>query len=173
MSGRGSHPLREVVLVMTMVNHPGLLGAHLDEFAHTEFSHIDLDRLRGAILEIVSHSEGEGADASLREPLAAAGFGTLLTRLEAQIEGAGHWPATPVAANEDAERGWLQALTLQRRAQTLHRDLREAEAALASDPGDANLARLVDIQSQLAKSEGTEALIEGFGAPSGRQVRAF
>jgi DNA primase len=173
LSGRGTHPLREVVLVMTMVNHPGLLGAHLDEFAHTEFSHIDLDRLRGAILEIVSHSEGEGADASLRDPLAAAGFGTLLTRLEAQIEGAGHWPATPVAANEDAERGWLQALTLQRRAQTLHRDLREAEAALASDPGDANLARLVDIQSQLAKSEGTEALIEGFGAPSGRQVRAF
>ena len=48
-----------------------------------------------------------------------------------------------------------------------HHDVaRRTEAALASDPSDANLARLVDIQNQLANGEGTEALIEGFGASS-------
>jgi DNA primase len=171
MSGRATTPLREVVLVMTVVNHPHLLQQHLDEFAHIEFSSLDLDRLRAAILEIVSHSEGEVGP--LREQLAGAGFAMVLTRLEDQIEKAGHWPATPEAADDDANQGWLQALTLHRRAGTLHKELKDAEAALGLDPSEANLARLVDIQHQLARSEGTEALIEGFGAPSGRAARAF
>jgi DNA primase len=64
-------------------------------------------------------------------------------------------------------------LTLHTRAGTLHRDLKAAEAALANDPSDANLARLDDIRAELAKSEGTEALIEGFGASSGRQVPLY
>jgi DNA primase len=51
--------------------------------------------------------------------------------------------------------------------------LRDAEAALAGDPSEANVARLVDVKHQLMRSEGTEALIEGFGAPSGRQTRVY
>jgi DNA primase len=173
LAGRATHPLREVVLVMTMVNHPTLLAAHLDEFAHIEFSHPDLDALRDAILDLVAHGEaGEAGDVSLRAPLTAR-FDGLLSRLEGQIEAAGHWPATPEAADQDANEGWLQALTLHRRKRTLHRELRDAEAALADDPSEANLARLVDIQQQLARSEGTEALIEGFGASSGRTARVF
>jgi DNA primase len=171
LAGRATTPLREVVLVMTVVNHPHLLQQHLDDFAHIEFSSVDLDRLRAAILEIVSHHEGEPGP--IREELAGAGFAMILTRLEDQIEKAGHWPATPEAADEDANQGWLQALTLHRRARTLHKELKEAEAALGLDPSEANLARLVDIQQQLANSEGVEALIEGFGAPSGRAARAF
>lgn len=171
MSGRAQHPLREVVLAMTVINHPALLQSHLDEFARIEFSSTDLDRLRAAILEIVSHGDGEAA--SIRDALAAAGFGAILERLEDQIEKAGHWPARPEAADADANEGWLQALTLHRRARTLHKELKDAEGALGLDPSEANLARLVDIQQQLAKSEGTEALIEGFGAPSGRAARAF
>jgi DNA primase len=173
LAGRATFSLREVVLVMTMVNHPALLARHLDDFAHLEFSHADLDQLRDAILDIVAHNEGEGADAPLREPLAAGRHRALLERLEGQIEAAGHWPATPEAADEDANAGWLQALTLHRRARTLHRELKDAESALGADPSEANLARLVDIQNQLATSEGTEALIEGFGAPSGRTARVF
>ena len=173
LAGHGTLPLREVVLVMTMVNHPALLARHLDDFAHLEFSHADLDLLRDAILDLVSHIEGEGPDASLREPLATGRYGPVLRRLEGQIEAAGHWPATPEAADEDANEGWMQALTLHRRARTLHRELKDAEGALGADPSEANLARLIDIQNQLARSEGTEALIEGFGAPSGRTARNF
>ena len=51
----------------------------------------------------------------------------------------------------DAEEGWLQALTLHRRKRTLHKELKDAEAALAEEPSEANLARLVDIQNQLAQ----------------------
>ena len=171
LAGRGMHPLREVVLVMTVLNHPALLVAHLDEFAHIAFGHPDLDHLRGAILESVSHDEGQGG--SIRDELAAGHFGALLTRLEAQIEAAGYWPATPAAADSDANEGWVQALTLHQRQRTLHRELKDAEAALAADSSEANLARLIDIQTQLARTEGTEALIEGFGASSGRAARAF
>jgi DNA primase len=173
LSGRATHPLREVVLVMTMVNHPALLADRLDAFAHIEFSHPDLGELRNAILDIVAHAEGEGADASLRAPLAEGKFGGLIERLEGQIEAAGHWPATPGAADADAAQGFAQALTLHTRKRTLHRELKDAEAALALEPSDAHLARLVDIQNQLARTEGTEALIEGFGTSSGRQARAF
>ena len=47
MAGRSGPPLREVVLMMTMINHPGLIATHLDDFAHVEFSH---SRDRGAPL---------------------------------------------------------------------------------------------------------------------------
>src|SRR5438128_371222 len=72
--------------------------------------------------------------------------------------------AKPEASDRDAMEGWTQALTLHRRQRTLHKDLKDAEAALALEPSEANLARLVDIQTQMASTEGTEALIEGFGS---------
>ena len=71
LAGRAALPLREVVLVMTMVNHPALLARHLDDFAHLEFGNADLDQLRGAILEIVAHGEAAaaaGAAASRSQP---------------------------------------------------------------------------------------------------------
>jgi DNA primase len=96
-----------------------------------------------------------------------------LFRNDAQIEAIGHWPARPGTAAADAEGGWLQALTLHRRKGTLNKELKDAEAALAESPSEANLARMVDIQNQMASSEGVEALIEGFGASSGRGKRVF
>jgi DNA primase len=165
--------LREVALIMTMVNHPALLATHLDAFAGIEFSHPDLDQLRAAILDIVAHAEADGDGAPpLREPLTAR-HGALLNRLEEQMERAGYWPGTPGAAEADAAAGWMQALTLHTRRRTLHKELKTAEAALAEEPSDANLARLVDIQNEIAKTEGTEALVDGFGESSGRKVRAF
>jgi DNA primase len=171
LAGRSSLPLREVVLVVTMVNHPELIATHLDAFVHIEFSHRDLDQLRNAVLEIAA--DGEEWDAvALRKQLTDR-FGPLIARLDAQVEAIGHWPARLGSAPADAEGGWLQALTLHRRKGTLHRELKDAEVALAESPSEVNLARLVEIQNQLASSEGVEALIEGFGASSGREKRAF
>ncbi len=172
LAGRATLPFREIVLVMTMVNHPALLARHLDDFAHLEFSHGDLDRLRDGVLEIVAHGEAEDAG-ELAKALAARGLAPLVERLSAQLQTMGQWNALAAATDADAEEGWHQALTLHRRKRTLHRDLKEAEAALANEPSDANLARLVDIQNQLANGEGTEALIDGFGASSGRQARVL
>jgi DNA primase len=167
IGGRAQPPLREAVLVVTMVNHPALLATHLDQFAHLDLSR-DLDGLRSAILAAVADGDPE-----IRETVSARGFGPLLGRLEAQVEANGIWQVASTAADSDAAEGWLQALTLHARTGTLHRELKAAEAALADEPSDANLARLNDIRTELAKSEGTEALIEGFGASSGRQARLY
>jgi len=166
------HSRREAVLVAAMVNHPALIAAHLDDFAHLELSLADLERVRAAVIEIVTAGAASDAEA-LAQALVKAGFSSLLDRLEAETRAAGDWWAMPAASDRDAEIGWLQALTLHRRQRTLHRELKEAEAALADDPSDANHARLVDIKNQLVNGEGTEALIEGFGASSGRPARVY
>lgn len=111
--------------------------------------------------------------AGLRARLADGRFSAVLSRFDGQIAACGLWPATAAASDQDAEKGWQQALTLHRRQRTLHKELKDAEAELARDPSEANLARLVDIRNQLASAEGTEALIEGFGASSGRPARVF
>jgi DNA primase len=172
LAGRSVLPLREVVLVATMLNHPALIAPHLDAFAHVELAHPALAEFRSALLEIAAADHEADAEA-VRSRLAASRFSALLSRLDAQIAAAGLWTATSAAADEDAEKGWLQALTLHHRQRTLHKELKDAEAALAGEPSEVNLARLVDIQKQLANAEGMEALIEGFGSSSGRAARAL
>jgi len=104
LTGRSSYSLREVVLVVTMVNHPGLIAAHLDAFAHIEFTHADLDRVRGAVLEIAADGEEWQAEA-LRARLGEGPNAAILARLDAQIDAIGHWPAKAAAAPRDAEEG--------------------------------------------------------------------
>ncbi|MBB3933054.1 DNA primase [Kaistia hirudinis] len=162
---------REILLVMTMVNHPALIAEHFAAFAEIELANRELDSLRSQILEIAADEPHVAAEA-LRGRLAGSETGELITRLDHQIQRNGLWQADAAASDEDALDGWIQALTLHRKARTLHKELKDAEAALASDPSDANLAHLVDIQNQLANSEGTEALIEGFGANSGKRLKS-
>jgi DNA primase len=61
---------------------------------------------------------------------------------------------------------------LHRKKRTLNRELKDAERALGEEPSEANLAWIRDVQSRLAALEGNEALIEGFGVPSGRPARS-
>ncbi len=170
--GRAAYTLRDAVLLATMVNHPALIAPHVDDFCDIDFAHDDLNRLRAALMEQVATDPGL-ARADLHARLEARDFAAVLATLEAQINRAGFWPALADADDADAEAAWGQALVLHHRNRTLNRDLREAEAALAKDPSELNLARLVDIQNQLASQKGTEALLEGFGAGSGRSSPAF
>jgi len=47
-------------------------------------------------------------------------------------------------------------------------ELKDAEQALGRDSTDANYSWLQDVKTRLSALDGTEALIEGFGASSGR-----
>jgi DNA primase len=79
------------------------------------------------------------------------------------------WIVSPDAADSDAEEALKQALALHRKMRALNSELHSAEVALAEDASEVNLARLLDIREQLSALTGTEAMIEGFGAASGRQ----
>ncbi|MGD9740378.1 MAG: DNA primase [Bauldia sp.] len=163
--------LSEATMVLTIVHHPALLTRHFDDFAHVEFAHAELDSLRRVLLEHAADSDMEAPllDRALRD----GGFGPLLDRLERAVGGAGAWQALHGAKDEDAEQGWLQAVTLHRRARALHKELQDAEAALARETTDENLARLKEIKNQLTAAENIEAQIDGFGRSRGLKHREF
>jgi DNA primase len=54
-----------------------------------------------------------------------------------------------------------QALTLHRRARTLHSELRAAERALAEEETEANLAWMREVQLELSSADGAEADPDG------------
>ena len=66
-----------------------------------------------------------------------------------------------------------QLLALHRQWHSLTRELKEAELALGQETTETNYARLRDIKARLSALDGTEALIEGFGAHSGRPARSL
>jgi DNA primase len=79
----------------------------------------------------------------------------------------------PNAAEFNILLTWKQLLALHTQWHSLTRELRDAEAALGQDTTETNYARLRDVKSRLSTLEGTEALIEGFGAPSGRAAKSL
>src|SRR5437764_11661097 len=162
-------PSREALILLAAINHPWLLETHAEDLAELEFRHTDGDRLRRAILDAAS---GEAlTPAALRAAINARELGAVLARVEGSITHASDWPAREGAAEEDVSLWWTHVVSLHRKSRTLHKELKDAEQALGSEPSEVNLTWLRDVQAQLAALEGTEALIDGFGTLSGRPVR--
>ncbi len=164
-------PPREALILLAVINHPWLLEAHAEELAELELRHPDADRLRRAMLDIIGAAVHDTD--TMRAALAALDLGGVLARVEKAITHGSDWPARSGAAPEDVASFWTHVLTLHRRTRTLHKELKSAEQALGSEPNEENFLRLQDVQERLATIEGTEALIEGFGAYSGRPARSL
>ena len=172
---RGHHsgiPAREALILLAVLAHPWLLAEHAEEFVELEFVHRDAEALRKAILAAAAAGQAQDAEA-LKSRLEESGNAELRTRMERAISHKADWPVGAGAARADVLAWWHQIARLHRKKRTLSRELREAEHAYSADMSDANFARLKDIQDQLANLDGTEALIEGFGEPSGRPARTM
>ena len=78
-----------------------------------------------------------------------------------------------VAAHDDVLLTWKQLVALHRQWHSLSRELKDAELALGQDNSEANYSRLLDVKARLSSLDGTEALVEGFGAQSGRPTLSF
>ncbi|UNK39107.1 DNA primase [Shinella sp. H4-D48] len=167
--------LRESVLALTVVNHPGLLFSDYDDIASIEYDNRDLQRLWSALLGIAGSVGARLERDRLIEDLEAAGFEALLKGLEQQIRNSRLWTATAEAAPEDAREGYLQALALHKRTRALlwqRREL-ERELAVSTEEGDDErvpqiLRALQEVQLETVRMENQEAIIEGFGVLSGR-----
>jgi DNA primase len=167
--------LRESVLALTVVNHPGLLFSDYDEIAIIEYENRDLQRLWSSLLGIAGAIGARLDRDRLIEELEAQGFDTLLRGLDQQIRNSRLWTATAEAAPEDAREGYLQALALHKRTRALlwqRREL-ERELAVATEEGDGErvpqiLRALQEVQLETVRMENQEAIIEGFGVLSGR-----
>ncbi|MER9304953.1 DNA primase [Mesorhizobium sp. M0496] len=170
---RGSEGMsvREATIIVALVNHPALID---ENFAHIEFldlANSDLRRLHAAILDAMAHDMANDRQAVIAT-IERAGCAEIWERAVGLIRRMRQWPALETAALDDARDAFSQALHLQRSARTLHKELKQAEAALATDPTDENYRHLIEIQAQFQDVQATEALIEGFGVSSGRAGRA-
>jgi DNA primase len=182
---RAAIPRREALIMQAAINHPWLLHEHLEEFAAAEFRHADTQKLKGVLIDVFAHhfaedfaqrsgeSGAEAERAALAGELTRRGFADLLKRIERTITTPSVWGAQPQAAAADVLPTWKQLIALHRQWHSLTRELKDAETALGQDNTDANYARLRDVKARLTSLEGTEALIEGFGASSGRPVRSL
>ncbi len=170
-SSAGVMPMREAVILTALINHPQLIDEEFDTVERLDFDHADLKGLHAGLLDAIAH--GEAAD---REHLVAAlerrELGSTWEAAQALVRRARQWPALPEAALDDAREALAQALHLHHSAGALHKELKAAEAALASEPTEENYRQLLEIQTQFRDVQSIEALIEGFGVLSGRAGRS-
>ena len=169
---RTSVPRREALILQAALNYPWLLHDHLEEFASLEFRHPDAEKLKSALVDIAAHAAAADAEA-VRAELAGRGLTEVMGRIDASITTQSVWGARPDAAPEDVLVTWQQLVALHRQWHSLTRELKDAEQALGQDSSEGNYLRLRDVKARLANMDGTEALIEGFGASSGRGARSL
>ena len=169
---RVSVPTREALILQAALNYPWLLHDHLEEFASLEFRHADAEKLKCALVDIAAHAAAADAEA-VRAELEGRGLAEVMDRIGAAITTQSVWGARPDAAPGDVLVTWQQLVALHRQWHSLTRELKDAEQALGQDNSEANYLRLRDVKARLSRVEGTEALIEGFGASSGRGVRSL
>ncbi|MEE9313163.1 MAG: DNA primase [Rhizobiaceae bacterium] len=175
-AGLGAAPLREVALVMTIINHPVIGLRHFDEFAALEITHGGLQKLHLALLNIFAEAGQTGEQPSLesvRRGITEQGLEGEMGMFETQIRHNRIWQVLAEAAFEDAEDGWQQSVVLHMRSHTLKRELKVAELAFEELGDEKSFDRLVAIREEVSKEDGTEALIDGFGLSSGRPARSF
>jgi DNA primase len=165
-------PRREALILQAALNHPWLLHDHLEELSHLEFRHTAAERLKAALIDIAAHAAALDAE-GLRAELAARDLIETSERIAAAITTPSVWGARADAAPDDVLVTWQQLVALHRQWHSLIKELRDAEQSLGQDTSEANYLRLRDVKARLSRVEGTEALIEGFGASSGRGVRSL
>ena len=158
---------REALILQAVLNHPWLLHDHLEDMAEVEFRFREAEKVKVALIDIVAHGGAPDRE-SLAAELERRGLAEAVHRIEKAITTASVWGARPEAAGADVLMTWKQLITLHRQWHSLVKELKEAEQALGRDPTEANYSWLQDVKARLSVIDGTEALVEGFGASSGR-----
>jgi DNA primase len=169
---RAAIPRREALILQAVINHPWLLHEHLEELAGVECRHAEAARVKSELIDIVAHGGATDGEAMAAE-LTRRGLSEVAGRIGKAITTPSVWGAQPDAAPEDVLTTWKQLVALHRQWHSLIKELRDAEQALGQDSTEANYSWLQDVKARLSVLDGTEALIEGFGASSGRPVRSL
>jgi DNA primase len=163
---------REATILMSLVNHPQLAETRLEQLGTIDFETPAARSMLSAILDLVTRDHDIARD-SLIAGLGLRGFGEAIEQMRALLARQGIWQAGAEIAESDAETGLQHALALHEKRVKLAHELRSVERELGVDPTETAFERLKEIQEQINSVDGTEALIEGFGALSGRATRSF
>jgi DNA primase len=166
---RSMIPRREALILQTVLNHPWLLHDHMEELAEFEFRQPEAQRLKSALIDICAHGDGDRAEVAAA--LNARGLGDLVAKVERAITTHSVFGAGPEAGAEDVLLTWKQLIALHRQRHSLIKELKDAEMATAQDESEESFNWLRDVKARLAEIDGIEALVDGFGAASGRPSR--
>lgn len=178
--GHAGMPLREAALIGGLIFHPALGVEFFEEVSTLDLQSSEAKALQSVFLDCFAswptskNAEGDFPDLDfVMESVREKDLGVVLESVKQHLVVNNLWQLLPNAGFEDARDGWLQSHVLHLKNQTLNRELKVAERALAEDDSQENLERLLQIQQELSRSDGIEALIDGFGASSGRTNREF
>jgi DNA primase len=155
-AGGSAESPREAMILCTFLTHPEILQDHAETLAGLEFEHRASQMVRNLLLD--GAASGEPADIGVVQArLERAGLTQSADRLMALVRPGDRWMLDPHADSLRLEDALRQAITLHRRARTLHSELRAAERALAEGDSEASLAWLREVKNQLSSVEGAEA----------------
>ncbi len=166
--GEAAMSPRETMILLILLNHPNLMVNHAEEIAALDLASRPARDLRDCLLALAAPG---ASHEDLRSGVESAGLDKIRLRIESNTAISSLWCVKPDASESDAEAVLRQALGLHRKSRALHKEMQLALGAFNEEPNERNLARLVDIRSQLSTLEGAEAALEGFGAASGRESK--
>jgi DNA primase len=158
---------REAFILSVLTARPELLASEADMLAELEFDHPDCRAVAAALLNCLARGDGDLLPADLWAALENAGVSAALARIGASVRPGDSRCLGPDTKHDDIADALRQAVTLHRRAVTLHNELRAAERALADENDESSLAWIRDLQLQLSALDGMEADRDRIGMFSG------
>ena len=156
-------PLREALLLRTVLNHPWLIEDHAEQLAELPFTSSALSRLRDGILSVQALDNSLDST-SLRSQLSKTGFDRVVDLVERAITHKSDRFAEPDAERTEVQAGWRHALEFHSRQIGLRQALEAAERAWYEHGDEEAQARIYDLQRQLALSGATGSDPSGSGS---------
>ncbi len=155
---------REALVLAVVLNHPALLAEHGEDLARLTLADSDLDKLRGAIIDLAaSHPDLDSA--ALRNQLTSKGWAAVLDAVLATSRI--HSFANAAASSEEAGKGMEHLLGLIRE-QDVRREAEAAARRLAEDMTGETLARFEAKQRLVQQAESRRRDVD---APEGRDFK--
>ena len=147
--GTAVPPYREALLMRTLLTHPWLIEENAEILDRLTLVSEPLQRLKEALLSALALDIPLDR-AELRSQLDRQGAGRLVELVERTITHRSDKFAEPDAERDDVAAGWRHALALHERHVDLKRALDAAEREWQSDGTETALARICEIQRQIA-----------------------
>ncbi|MCB1527606.1 MAG: DNA primase [Hyphomicrobiaceae bacterium] len=143
-------PYREALLLATLLHHPWLLEQEAEILDRLTLTSEPMQRLRQALLATLAVDIPLDMS-EVRSQLDLLGVGRIVDLVERTITHRSDKFADPDADRAEVEAGWRHTLAMHERHVDLRQSLEAAEREWQQDGNEAALARICEIQRQIAR----------------------
>ncbi len=155
----GAAPVREAVIVGTLLAHPEMLADFAEEIAELDFEDPDARALLSVLLACAAEDARTDPDV-LQNRITRAGLSAAAERILTLARSRDRNTVAPHADPAQRADALRQAMILHQQAGALHSELREARQAFENDPTDAGWAWLCEVKARLETVIAAEAEAE-------------